>query len=57
MSHKPQFKFDNSFARSLEDYFSYCEAEPAVAPKWLQFNHGLAEEPVSYTHLTLPTIA
>lgn len=44
MSHKPQFKFDNSFARSLEDYFSYCEPEPAVAPKWLQFNHGLAEE-------------
>ena len=44
MSQKPQFKFDNSFARSLEDYFSYCEAEPAVAPKWLQFNHGLAEE-------------
>ena len=44
MSQKPQFKFDNSFARSLEGYFSYCEAEPAVAPKWLQFNHGLAEE-------------
>ena len=44
MSHKPQFKFDNSFARSLEDYFSYCEPEPAVAPKWLQFNHELAEE-------------
>jgi len=44
VSHKPQFKFDNSFARSLEDYFSYCEPEPAVAPKWLQFNHGLAEE-------------
>ena len=44
MSHKPQFKFDNSFARSLESYFHYCDPEPAVAPKWLQFNHGLAEE-------------
>jgi len=44
VSQKPQFKFDNSFARSLEGYFSYCEPEPAVAPKWLQFNHGLAKE-------------
>ena len=44
MSHKLQFKFDNSFARSLESYFHYCDPEPAVAPKWLQFNHGLAEE-------------
>ena len=44
MSHKPQFKFDNSFARSLESYFHYCDPEPAVAPKWLQFNHELAEE-------------
>jgi len=44
VSHKPQFKFDNSFARSLESYFHYCDPEPAVAPKWLQFNHELAEE-------------
>jgi len=44
VSHKPQFKFDNSFARSLESYFHYCDPESAVAPKWLQFNHGLAEE-------------
>ena len=44
MSHKPQFKFDNSFARSLESYFHYCDPEPTVAPKWLQFNHELAEE-------------
>ncbi len=44
MNRPPQFNFDNSYARSLEGYFSYCEAEPAVAPEWLQFNHALAEE-------------
>lgn len=44
MNHKPQFNFDNSYARSLEGYFSYCDAEPSVSPKWLQFNHALAEE-------------
>jgi serine/tyrosine/threonine adenylyltransferase len=40
----PQFNFDNSFARSLEGFFKSCEAEPATAPKLLQFNHALAEE-------------
>ena len=38
------FNFDNSFARSLEGFFVSCQAEPAVAPKLLQFNHALAEE-------------
>ena len=38
------FNFDNSFARSLEGFFVSCQAEPAVAPKLLQFNHELAEE-------------
>jgi len=40
----PHFNFDNSFARSLEGFFKSCQAEPAVAPKLLQFNHALAEE-------------
>jgi serine/tyrosine/threonine adenylyltransferase len=40
----PQFNFDNSFARNLEGFFKVCKAEPAVAPKLLQFNHALAEE-------------
>ena len=41
---RPHFNFDNSFARSLEGFFVSCQAEPAVAPKLLQFNHALAEE-------------
>ena len=44
MNHHPQFKFDNSFAKNLEGFFSYCDAESAVAPKWLQFNRPLAED-------------
>ena len=40
----PQFNFDNSFARSLEGFFKPCQAEPATAPKLLQFNHALAKE-------------
>lgn len=44
MTQLPHFKFDNSYARKLEGLFSYCEAEPAAAPQWLQFNHALAEE-------------
>ena len=40
----PQFNFDNSFAHSLEGFFKSCQAEPAVAPKLLQFNHTLAKE-------------
>ena len=41
---RPHFNFDNSFARSLEGFFVSCQAEPAVAPKLLQFNHELAEK-------------
>jgi uncharacterized protein YdiU (UPF0061 family) len=41
---RPHFNFDNSFARSLEGFFVFCQAEPASAPKLLQFNHALAEE-------------
>ena len=41
---RPHFNFDNSFARSLEGFFVSCQAEPAVAPKLLQFNHALAKE-------------
>jgi uncharacterized protein YdiU (UPF0061 family) len=40
----PDFKFDNSFARSLEGFFETCQAEPSNAPKMLQFNQVLAEE-------------
>ena len=43
MNH-PHFKFDNTFAKNMEGFFSYCEAESAKDPKWLQFNHGLANE-------------
>jgi len=44
-NHTPlHFNFDNSFARSLEGFFVSCQAEPASAPKLLQFNHALAEE-------------
>ena len=41
---RPHFNFDNSFARSLEGFFVSCQAEPASAPKLLQFNHALAKE-------------
>ena len=40
----PHFNFDNTFARSLEGFFVSCQAEPASAPKLLQFNHALAKE-------------
>ena len=38
------FNFDNSFARNLEGFFELSQAEPAIAPKLLQFNHALAED-------------
>ena len=41
---RPHFNFDNSFARSLEGFFVSCQAEPASAPRMLQFNHALAKE-------------
>lgn len=40
----PHFNFDNSFARTFEGFFVPGKAEPAVAPKLLQFNHALAGE-------------
>jgi serine/tyrosine/threonine adenylyltransferase len=40
----PLFNFDNTFSQSLEGFFVHCQAEPASAPKLVQFNHGLAEE-------------
>ncbi|MZG31560.1 MAG: YdiU family protein [Nitrospinae bacterium] len=43
-SKKPYFSLDNSFARSLKGFFKFCEAEHAVSPKLLQFNHSLADE-------------
>jgi uncharacterized protein YdiU (UPF0061 family) len=49
MNYKPQtkppsFNFDNSYSRTFEGFFARDQAEPAVAPKLLQFNHALAEE-------------
>ena len=41
---RPHFNFDNSFARSLEGFVISCQAEPASAPKLLQFNYALAKE-------------
>ena len=41
---RPHFNFDNSFARSLEGFYASCEANPAIAPKFLLLNQGLAEE-------------
>ncbi len=40
----PCFNFDNSYARTFEGFFAPCKADPASAPKLLQFNHALAEE-------------
>ena len=44
MNAPPQFKFDNSYARTFKDFFVSCKAEPAEAPKLLQLNHSLAKE-------------
>jgi uncharacterized protein YdiU (UPF0061 family) len=41
---RPQFNFDNSFARRLEGFYASCEANPSIAPKFLLFNQELAEE-------------
>ena len=41
---RPLFNFDNSFARTFKGFFVPCQADPAVAPKLLQFNRSLAEE-------------
>jgi serine/tyrosine/threonine adenylyltransferase len=41
---RPLFNFDNTFARNLEGFFVSCKAESSSAPKFIQFNHTLAEE-------------
>ncbi len=41
---RPQFNFDNSFARTFEGFYVPCQADPAAAPKLLLLNHALAEE-------------
>ncbi len=41
---RPHFNFDNSFARTFKGFFVPYQAASAVAPKLLQFNHGLADE-------------
>ncbi|MEE2954629.1 MAG: YdiU family protein [Pseudomonadota bacterium] len=38
------FNFDNSFARSLDDFFVSCPAAPSSEPKLLQLNYALAKE-------------
>ena len=38
------FRFDNSFAHKLEDFFVSCKSDPAISPKLLKFNHALAKE-------------
>lgn len=43
-SHVAQFKFDNSYQRDLEGFYALCRAEAAPAPRWVKFNHALAEE-------------
>ncbi len=40
----PKFNFDNSFARKLEGFFTFCKAEPSTSPKLIQLNQALAEE-------------
>lgn len=39
-----QFKFDNSYQRELDGFYALCQAEAAPAPRWVKFNHALAEE-------------
>lgn len=43
-SNVAQFKFDNSYLRDLEGFYALCQAEAAPAPRWVKFNHALAEE-------------
>lgn len=39
-----KFEFDNSYLRELEGLYARCQAEAAPAPRWVKFNHALAEE-------------
>ncbi len=38
------FAFDNTYARSLEGFYARWEADPAPAPRLIQFNRALAGE-------------
>lgn len=40
----PRFNFDNSFARSLDGFFTPWQAAPATSPRLLKLNHALAAE-------------
>jgi uncharacterized protein YdiU (UPF0061 family) len=42
--HGIQFNFDNSYARELDGFYVPCQAETVPAPRWIKFNHKLAEE-------------
>ena len=48
----PIFPFDNSYARLPERFYARQAPAPVPAPSLVRLNEG----PVSYTHLTLPTI-
>ena len=37
-------KFDNSYVRELIGFYALCQAEAVPAPRWIKFNHELAEE-------------
>jgi uncharacterized protein YdiU (UPF0061 family) len=37
-------KFDNSYARELNGFYTPCLAETVPAPRWVKFNYELAEE-------------
>lgn len=39
-----QINFDNSYARELNGFYTPCQAEKVPAPRWIKFNHALAEE-------------
>lgn len=40
----PQFKFDNTYARDLEGFYTPWQASPVPAPAFLAFNRELAAE-------------
>jgi uncharacterized protein YdiU (UPF0061 family) len=44
MDNSAQFKFDNSYVRELEGFYSFCKAETVPAPSLIKFNHSLAKE-------------
>jgi uncharacterized protein YdiU (UPF0061 family) len=44
MNISAQFKFDNSYVRELEGFYTFCKAETVPSPSWIKFNHSLAKE-------------